>query len=190
MRGGMVLAVVDVLAWLGAAVLVAAGLLKLWSPLPAARFFHRLGLPASPVAVRLGAGLEIVAGAAVLASGEPAALAVAVACYASFLAALANHRLNTGERFVSCGCFGTSGAVPVLPHAIALAVVLCSTAVAAVAGREPLAAVVASVAPFEAMLLVVLLALTVTSAVGYSTGGASRSAATEFTLNIERRGVR
>ena len=189
----MVLAVVDILAWLGAAVLVVAGLLKLRSPLPAASFLQRLRLPASPLAVRIAALLEIAAGATVLAYGEQAALVPAGSFYASFLVALAGHRLRTGERSVSCGCFGNSAAVPVLPHAIALAVVFCATAVAALAAREPFTSVVASVAPAEALLLLVLLALAVAAVLGYSTAGSSATAAragTEFTLTIERRGDR
>jgi hypothetical protein len=193
----MVLAVVDVLAWLGATVLVVAGALKLVSPLPAARFLLALRLPAAPLAVRVVAALEIAAGTAVLAFGAPAALAAAGALYASFLAALAGHSLRTGERTVSCGCFGSGATVAVLPHAAALALMLAATAVAAFAGREPLASVVASVAPTEAVLLLALLAVAVAAALGYSTAGSSAGApelrtapraGAEFTLTIERRG--
>jgi hypothetical protein len=186
----MVLALADVLVWLGAAVLVAAGLLKLWSPLPAARFLRALHLPASRLAVRGGAVLEVTAGGAVLAVGGPAAMVAAGLLYAGFLAALAGHRLRTGERTVSCGCFGSSAAIPVLPHAAALAVVLGSTTATALAGREPLAAVLASLAAVEAALLLVLLVLALVTALGYSTAGSSPRATTEFTLTIERRGAR
>jgi hypothetical protein len=184
----MVLALGDVLAWLGATVLVAAGLLKLWSPLPAARFLRALHLPASRLAVRGGAVLEITAGAAVLVIGGPAMVAAGV-LYAGFLAALATHRVRTGERTVSCGCFGSSAAIPVLPHAAAIAVVLGSTTATALAGREPLAAVLTSIAPVEAALLLVLLALALVTALGYSTAGSNPRATTEFTLTIERRGA-
>jgi hypothetical protein len=186
----MVLAIVDVLAWLGAAVLVAAGVLKLRSPRPAAGFLVRLGLPASAATVRVAAVLEIAAGAAVLVSGDPAALAAAGSFYSAFLGALARHRLRTGERTVSCGCFGSSAAVPVVPHATALAIVLSATGVAAAAGRDAFASVLAALAPADVLLLLVLLGLAVTAALGYSTAGSTPIAGTQFTLTIERRGER
>ena len=112
----MVLALVDVVAWLGAAVLVSAGALKLRRPVPAALFIRRLGLPASPVTVRAprrGRGRR---GRARARRGGAAVLAVAGLLYAAFLASLAAYWLRAGERSVSCGCFGGSAAVALGPR--------------------------------------------------------------------------
>jgi hypothetical protein len=165
----MVLAVVDVLVWLGAAVLGVAGVLKLRRPIPAALFLRRLGVPASPLVVRVSAVLETAAGILVVASGGAAVLAAAGVLYVAFLASLAGYRLRTGERSVSCGCFGGAATVPLLPHATALLVTLAATMVAAVTTRDSLVVVVSSVAPVDAALLLVLLALTVVAALGLST---------------------
>jgi hypothetical protein len=169
----MVLALVDVLTWLGAAVLVAAGALKLRRPVPAALFLRRLRTPASPVTVRAIAGAEVLAGLLVLTIGGPAVLVAAGVLYAAFLASLVAYRVRTGERSVSCGCFGASAAVALVPHAVAVLVALAATAVAALTARDPLPRVLGSVTLPEAGLLLVLLALTVVALLGASTGGAA-----------------
>jgi len=166
----MVLALVDVVVWLGAAILVAAGALKLRRPVPAALFIRRLGIPASPVTVRALAVVEAAVGVLVLAVAGAAVLVAAGLVYAAFLASLAAYRLRTGERSVSCGCFGASTAVALGPHAAALVVALAATTVAALTGRESLITVLGSQSIAEAALLLVLLALVVVVLVGASTG--------------------
>jgi hypothetical protein len=157
----MVPALGDVVAWLGAGVLVVAGIGKIRHPVPAALFVRRLGIPATPATVRAGAVVETAVGLAVLAAGGVVGLAAAAVIDAAFLVALASYAVRTGERSVSCGCFGGSAPVAVLPHAAALLAALVATAASAVAGRRSLVAVLGSLAPAEAALLLVLLALTV-----------------------------
>ncbi len=166
----MVLALLDVMAWLGAAVLVAAGALKLRRPVPAALFIRRVGLPASPVTVRALAVLETAVGLLVLTVGGAAVLAAAGVLYLAFLASLARYRFRTGERTVSCGCFGRSAAVALVPHAAALLVALAATTVVALTGRQSLTAVLGAVPPAEAALLLMLLALGLVVVLGASTG--------------------
>jgi Methylamine utilisation protein MauE len=166
----MVLALVDVVVWLGAAILVAAGALKLWRPVPAALFIRRLGIPASPVTVRDLAVVEAAVGVLVLTMAGAAVLVAAGGLYAAFLASLAAYRVRTGERSVSCGCFGASATVPLAPHAAALVVALAATTVAVLTGRESLISVLGSQTLAEAALLLVLLALVVMALVGASTG--------------------
>jgi len=174
----MLPALVDVVVWLGAAVLVAAGALKLRRPVPAALFVRRLGLPATPPAVRAVAVVEILVGAGVLVLGGPAVLAAAVALYVAFLASLTRYHLRTGERTVSCGCFGAMAEVPLLPHAAALLVALIATTGAALTGRDPLVSVLGEVPAPEAVLLLALLALTLGALLGWSTGTPAPKAAT------------
>src|SRR5262245_55552674 len=157
----MVPALGDVVAWLGAAVLVVAGVGKVLHPVPAALFVRRLGLAATPTTVRVASLAETAVGLLVLTVGGVAALAAAALIYAAFLTALASYTIRTGERSVSCGCFGGSAPVAVVPHAAALLAVLVATAASAIAGRGSLLAVLGDLAPVEATLLLVLLVLTV-----------------------------
>src|SRR5262245_27391569 len=166
----MLPALVDVVVWLAAAVLVAAGALKLRGPVPAALFVRRLGLPATPLAVRAAALVEIVVGVGVLVLGGAVVLAAAAGLYLAFVASLARYHLRTGERSVSCGCFGGTAPVPLLPHAAALLVALMATVTGAVAAREPLVSVLGALPTPEAALLVVLLALTLVALLAWSTG--------------------
>ncbi|HEY7069746.1 MAG TPA: MauE/DoxX family redox-associated membrane protein [Acidimicrobiales bacterium] len=166
----MLPALVDVVVWLAAAVLVAAGALKLRRPVPAALFVRRLGLPATPPAVRAVAVVEIVVGVEVLALGGALVPAAAVTLYLAFLASLAWYYARTGERTVSCGCFGGTAPVPIVPHAAALLVALVATTASALIGREPLVDVLGSVPAPEALLLIALLGLTLVALLGWSTG--------------------
>jgi hypothetical protein len=157
----MVPALGDVVVWLGAAVLAVAGVGKVRHPVPAALFVRRLGIPATPASVRAGAVVETAVGLLVLTVGGTAAPAAAALIYAAFLAALAGYVIRTGERSFSCGCFGGSAPVAILPHAAALLAALVATAASAIAGRDALLAVLGSLTLAEATMLLVLLALTV-----------------------------
>jgi hypothetical protein len=168
MLGGFV----DVVVWLGAVLLVAAGALKLRRPVPAALFVRRLGIPASPLTVRALAVVEAAVGLLVL-TVAGAALVAAAGLYAAFLASLAAYRLRTGERTVSCGCFGGSAPVAVLPHAAALLVALAATTAATLTTRRSLMDVLGSVSVAEATLLLVLLALAVVLVLGAAIGTAA-----------------
>jgi hypothetical protein len=71
---------------------------------------------------------------------------------------------------VSCGCFGGTAPVPIVPHAAALLVALIATTATAVTGREPLVDVLGSLPAPEALLLVAVLGLTLVALLGWSTG--------------------
>jgi hypothetical protein len=178
------LALLDTITWSGGLILAAAGLSKLRRPRPATRFIAQLSLPATALGVRAVACLELLAGCATLATGSPFALGGAVALYAIFGAALLLHRRRQGEATVSCGCFGTSTAVPLGVHLAALTAIGAATLADAVATRDSLVEVVGATTPAEASVLLVLLALTVSVAVGFS--GALAAGAREADSNTFR----
>lgn len=164
----------DTATWLGGGIVGIAGVLKLIRPRTAGTFARRLRLPGSAGAIRLIAVVELLAGAALLTSAGPVVLAGVSALEALFLAVLALHRVRTGERTVSCGCFGSSTAIPVAPHALALGIAQTATATAALAGRPSLADVVVASSVSEALLLLALLIVALMLLVGVSTFASER----------------
>jgi methylamine utilization protein MauE len=96
-------------------VLVFAGVSKIRRPLATRPAATALGLPASPVAVRVFGGAEVLAAGAALAVGGPAAAAVAV-LYAAL--ALAAGRLLARSPGTACGCLGASDAPVTSTHVI------------------------------------------------------------------------
>jgi hypothetical protein len=87
---------------IAAAVLLAAGALKLRAPRTAARAMGELGLPAGRVATGALASTEVaVGGWCVIAPTRPATIALAV-MYCAFAAAA----VVLARRRASCGCFG------------------------------------------------------------------------------------
>lgn len=114
-----------------AALLGAAGALKVARPATTARALRAVGVPGSATAVRVGAAVEVgVAGGAILAGSPPFAAAVALS-YLGF-AAFVLVALRRGVPLSSCGCFGGQDTPPTYGHlafdlaaaAVALAVVL------------------------------------------------------------------
>jgi len=170
------LALADVVAWFGALLIVLAGAMKLRSPRVAAGFLARIGFPASLTAVRVIALVELAAGVAVLVSGRDEALMVAAALYASFGAALLIYLRRTGERYVSCGCFGSSLELPVLEHLAGVATVVVALLVTAIVPSASLAHVLAATAPGLSILLVFLEALALVGVLGFIGAPANRSA--------------
>ena len=117
-----------------AALLGAAGALKIGRPAPTARALGALGLPRSPVVVRVGAAVEVVVAAgAILAGSRPFAAAVALSylAFAAFvLVALRRH-----VPLSSCGCFG--GATDTPPTYGHVAFDLAAAAVAVAVALHP-----------------------------------------------------
>lgn len=152
--------VLDILVWLSAAVLLLAGGLKLAHPRPAAGFLAQFGLAPAVLLVRAAALVEVAVGFAVLAFGGFLAALAAACLNAAFLGLLAYYHVRTGKTEVSCGCFGSSGIVPLVPHMTALAVAVIATLASTVVGLESFASVLTEIPLVEALLLSVLLVLT------------------------------
>jgi hypothetical protein len=127
---------------IAALTLCVAGLAKLRAPNAAARAMRAAGLPGSPLAIRLFAGVELALGGVAAAVATPATAAALAAVYGGF-AALA---LVLHHRGAECGCFGDSGAPasPLQSAISALLAVVCALAAAGathgipwVLGRSP-----------------------------------------------------
>ncbi len=153
------------ITWIGAGLLVLAGIAKLRHPAAAADSLALAGLPDRPVLARLLGGGEVVLAAIVLATGwQLAAVALALA-YAGFTAVSA-HLLRTDRG--SCGCFGEVEAPLTRVHVATNATIAVAAGIAA-AGPAPvpttrpgmllLALVVATGAGVVRMLLVLVPAL-------------------------------
>lgn len=98
-----------------AALLGAAGALKVGRPATTARALRAVGLPGSPILVRVGAALEVaVAGGAVLVGSRPFAAAVALSylAFAGFVLVALRRRVPLS----SCGCFGGQDTPPTYGH--------------------------------------------------------------------------
>lgn len=154
--GGLTHGLADVVAWLGALLLVLAGLAKLFRPHTARQFLAALHLPSSLVAVRLVSGVEIAAGGAKLGTSSVGASVAAIALYAAFVVVLVGHRWRTGARVITCGCFGSDVGIPLLPHVFLLATVAVGTALDAASPRVSFSDVLASSSPLLGVLLLTL----------------------------------
>ncbi len=116
-------------AWIGAALLVLAGLAKVRRPAATADTLALAGLPDRPGPARvLGVG-EVILGAAVLLTGEPVPVAILALAYATF-AGVSGYLLRTGQG--SCGCFGEVDAPLSRVHVVTDVVVAVAAAGAAV----------------------------------------------------------
>jgi hypothetical protein len=113
-----------------AALVGAAGTLKLGRPATTARALGQMGLPSSAGLVRLGAGVEVAVAAGALAWGSrpfAAALALSYLGFAGFVVAA----LRRGVPLSSCGCFGVQDTPPTYGHVVLnLAAAGVATAVA------------------------------------------------------------
>jgi len=182
-------ACIDILTWLAAAALIAAGALKVAVPVTATKFLARLRFPAPALAVRAVALLELGAGAAVLLGAMSPALLLVIGLYVVFVVALGFHMISTGERTVTCGCFGSSAAIPIVPHLVALAFALAGTAATAAGSRASLLSVLGSLAIAKAVLLVVLLGVGLLALVGAAAATAVEERSTpapEFTTSAQK----
>lgn len=153
------------IAWIGAGLLLLAGVAKVRAPAAAADSLALAGLPDRPVLARLLGVGEVVLALAVLVTGHVlAAIALALA-YAAFTG-VSWWLLRTDQG--SCGCFGAVDAPLSRIHVVtnaAVAVAAAGAATAAVplpdtmAGTILLAVVVATGAAVLRMLLVLVPAL-------------------------------
>ena|SRR5205823_11070089 len=114
--------------WAAAALaLVPTGLAKVRHPLPAVHAMRAVGLPSGALAVRAIGIAEVVAGAAALGAGGPAATGAVAVIYLAFALFLVR-TLHAPERPSSCGCLG---AVDLEPNWLHLALVAAACGVAA-----------------------------------------------------------
>ncbi|MGI8806528.1 MAG: MauE/DoxX family redox-associated membrane protein [Acidimicrobiales bacterium] len=100
-----------------AALLAAGGAAKVVRPAPTARALGEMGVPASSIAVRIGAAAELAIAAGALAGGgRPFALLVAASFlgFAVFVAAA----LRRDVPLSSCGCFGVQDTPPTAVHLV------------------------------------------------------------------------
>lgn len=109
-----------------AALLAGGGGAKLARPAPTARALREMGVPASPTAVRIGAGAELAIAASALVDGAPPFAALVAASYLGF-AAFVLAALRRGVPLSSCGCFGVQEAPPTAVH-LALNLAAAATA--------------------------------------------------------------
>jgi hypothetical protein len=109
-------------AWAGpfvvaAALLVAAGAMKVVDPVNTVGALRRAGLPVHPVVVRAGGAVEVVVGVVAVVTGGVVPALLVAASYAAFTAfvvlALARD-LPIG----SCGCFGKVDTPPSVLHVV------------------------------------------------------------------------
>jgi hypothetical protein len=154
--GGLTRAMAGVVAWLGAMVLVLAGVAKLFRPHTAREFLTALHLPSAPVVVRAMAGVEIAAGGAELGTRFIGALVAVIALYAAFVVVLVAHRWRTGARVITCGCFGSDLGIPLLPHVFLLVILALGTALDAASARASFSSVLTSSSPLLGAFLVTL----------------------------------
>lgn len=157
-------ALLDIMAALWAVMLVASGGAKLRRPQPAARFAAVLGVPAPRVSVLAVAALECGAGAVTLSGLAPVARGACLGLGLAFAALLVVHRLRTGARRVTCGCFGSDAALPIVAHVVVVLSGVTATTVVAVADRDPLVTTLRS-AGWVASVLVAILVAAATSLV-------------------------
>jgi hypothetical protein len=121
-----------VLVSVAAILMVVAGAAKVVRPEPAANALGVLGIGAAPLAIRLGAGLEVLIGlAALVAPGPLAALALG-ASYLGFAAFVLVLRAKPGAE--SCGCFGADDEPPSLRHVVVDALLGAGCLLAAATG--------------------------------------------------------
>jgi len=117
-----------------AALLVVAGAGKLRAPLPLARALRLAGLPVGVPAVRVGAAVEVLIGAAAICTGSVLAAAGVAGSYALFTGFVLLG-LRRGGVLSSCGCFGTGDTPPTWAH---VGVTGAAALVAGVVAMRPL----------------------------------------------------
>ncbi|HEV2369196.1 MAG TPA: MauE/DoxX family redox-associated membrane protein [Acidimicrobiales bacterium] len=139
-----------------ALLLVCAGAAKAARPEGTARALRQSGVPVGPALVRVGAGAEVIVGAAVLGRGGPvatAALAVSYIAFAGFVA----HALVRRLPLSSCGCFGVADTPPTAVHVVLCAAAGGVAAAAVMAGAPPgVGTVLSDLGPAPAVGYVVL----------------------------------
>jgi hypothetical protein len=138
-----------------AALLLVAGVEKIRTPHYTRDAFDALGVPGGAAAIRALGTVEIVAGAAAVASafglGAPSVAAIAVASLYVLFAAAILRLLTSGTPVRSCGCLGSTDTPPSYLHVgvnVACALFACAYAATpetlrAATSGEPLAYLIA-----------------------------------------------
>lgn len=122
------------LTWIGAGLLLVAGIAKVRRPAATTESLALAGLPDRPVLARgLGVG-EVVLAMVVLATGHRVAALAVAGAYAVF-AGVAAWLLRTDQG--SCGCFGEVDAPLTRVHVVTNVVLAVGAAAAAIAGPAP-----------------------------------------------------
>ncbi len=102
---------------IAAALIALGGASKTVSPNDTANAVRGVGLPGSPVLVRLGGALEAAIGVFAIVSGGRVAAALVAASYLGFSAFVAV-ALARGVPIATCGCFGKADTPPSLVHLV------------------------------------------------------------------------
>jgi hypothetical protein len=97
--------------------LAAGGVSKLRSPAPTVRSMRTVGLPASGLAVRSLAVVELVGAALLVVVGGQWVCAVGTVLFAGFTA-ISVRLVRLGPAAVSCGCFGDRSSRPSWTHVV------------------------------------------------------------------------
>lgn len=150
--------VLDAAFWVVSLVLLASGVTKLVDPDPLGRALVDLGVlsrrtaDSGPLIGRVLGALEVMIGGAALAAGGRVTAVLVAVSYAVFTGiVVASWRRGLD----SCGCFGSSSSPPGPAH-VALNVVSSAVAVGAVAVPAPAVADGLEAAPWNPVIVVVL----------------------------------
>jgi hypothetical protein len=121
----------------GALVLMVAGAAKVADPARTAGALRALGWPSSAGLVRLGAGAELLVGAAALVAGGPVLAGLVALSYLGF-ALFVVAALTSGTPIGSCGCLGRADTPPSAVHVVVDAGLAAGALAAAAASVGPL----------------------------------------------------
>jgi hypothetical protein len=108
--------IAEVIAYIGAALLLPSGALKLAKPATTVEALAGAGLAPPPLLVRMLGGIELCAGIACLVVGGTVSFATVASLYATFTA-FTIYALASKGRLASCACFGSSDSPPTRVHA-------------------------------------------------------------------------
>jgi len=122
-------------AGVAAAVLVAAGAIKLKKPLPVTGALALVKLPRSTRLAKALGTIEIAIGVAALLGDPRETYSVLAAAYV-FFAAFTAWAIYTDQPLASCGCFGDPD-TPAMPSHLLLTVIAAAVAASAAAGGSP-----------------------------------------------------
>ena len=159
---------VEVIAFLGCALLALAGAFKMKDPAPTVGAMRALHLPASLMSVRLMGFVEVVIGLVAALTGSAIAMGLVGIAYVAFvLIVLA--AMNAKTQIQSCGCFGKTDTPPSLVHLGANSVFAVVALASAFKGTETLPEMLANqpmfalpfLVTFAVALYLVVLGLTV-----------------------------
>jgi len=141
-KRGVSMSSMSIVAWAGAALLLAAGAMKLRDPQPLVQASRVLGLGMSTGAVRAICVVETVVATSAVLFGGRSAWAVVAGSYAALTAFVVLVRRHGGAN-ASCGCFGRTATPATSSHAVvtgAYSVVAMLAAVQAAPGIARLGA--------------------------------------------------